>query len=333
MEQSELIGKKILMIHNGGKRQAELFKHVCDQYGMLFHDIADKPNEGPFGKIAGRLHIRFYERKLFHYYKKAIDKFRDSFDYIIVIRGEYTPVKAIKYLREKNQKAKIILYMWDSIINNHGIEKKWPLFDKVFTFDRADYLNNKDRIGFIPLFYCEEYIKRINKNAPIIYDIAFIGTAHGDRAKIVKSIEKECEKYGLRLYKFLYSPHILVYYYNKLFNKDYKYISKKELSFKALTQKQIYEIYNQSKCVLDIEIKTQTGLTMRTMDILGLNKKMITTNHDIINYDFYRESNVQLLDRNNIEIDKDFLGKPYQKLENEIYDKYSMKRWLFQLLN
>ncbi len=333
MKLEELKGKKVLMIHNGGERHGSLYKHVCTELGMAFCHIADKPNEHAFGKIAGRLHLSFYEEILYRYYKKAIETYRDEFDYIIVIRGEYTPQKAVQLLREKNPNAKLILYMWDSIKNNRGIEKKWHLFDKVYTFDRMDYLAHQGTIGFIPLFYCEEYIDAMSSDQEENYDIAFIGTAHGDRAKIVNQVEAECKAQGLKMFKFLYSPHILVYYYNKMFNKDYRHVNRHDLSFSLMTQKQIYSVYNQTKCILDVEIKTQTGLTMRTMDILGLKKKLITTNQDIINYDFYNENNISVIDRTNVQIDYDFIQKPYEDIDESIYKKYSMRNWLIQLFS
>ncbi len=324
-------GKKILMIHNGGK--STLYINVCKQLGMELDQLADKPNEKAFGKIAGRLHIKLYERVLEKYYCNAFDSLNKKYDYILVIRGEYTPYNAIKYMREKNPEAKLILYMWDSIRFNHGIESKWELFDKVYTFDRKDYQEHSDRIGFVPLYYCEEYIQGLDKETEIEYDIAFIGTAHGDRAKIVNYVESECRTRGLRMYKYLYCPHLLVYIYNKIRNKDYRNVHRSDLYFKIKPQKEIYSIYNKAKCVLDIEIRNQTGLTMRTIDILGLKKKLITTNHDIVNYDFYNPNNVLIIDRDNLNIDYHFLDLPYKPLDDKIYYKYTVKNWLIQLLN
>lgn len=298
---------------------------------MTVDHINDKPNEKAFGKIAGRLHLRFYEDILNRYYISAMDALADSFDYILVIRGEYTPAGAIRYLREKNPRAKMILYMWDSMQYNHGIENKWPLFDKVYTFDRADYLAHQDQIGFIPLFYQEEHI-HMDKTYEQKYDIAFIGTAHGDRPRIIKEVEQQCDLLGLKMYKFLYCPGTIMYYYNKLFNKDYRTIKKQDLAFAMMPQKQIYEIYKQSGCVLDVEIGSQTGLTMRTIDTHGLRKKMMTTNPDIVHYDFYDENNICVIDRHHVRIDEAFLKKPYHVLDEALYQKYSMESWLFRLL-
>lgn len=332
MAMNELNKKKLLMIHNGGLQTKQLYKHICDQLGISLYQIADKPSSGVIDKTAGRLHLKIYEKVLLRYYKTEIDKSGNGFDFILIIRGEYTPSKAIDYLRQMNPSAKIILYMWDSIRNNRGIEKKWKLFDRVYTFDRLDYLNHQTEIGFVPLYYREEDIEDLDLSQSPLYDIAFVGTAHGDRVKIVNEIESECKKNGLKMYKYLYSPHVLVYIYNKLFNKDYRHVKKKDLSFQMIPQKKIYEIYCKSRCVLDAEIKTQTGLTMRTIDILGLKRKLITTNKDIVNYDFYNPNNICIIDRKHISLDCNFLEKTYQEIDGEIYKKYSMKSWLISLL-
>lgn len=321
----------LLIISNSPR----FFEYACNKNGYNYKHIMDKPNERAFGKIMGRLHVRFYEKVLSSYYKKEIEKLDSEFDCILIVRGEYTTIEAIELLKSKYPNAKLVLYMWDSIANNKGIEKKWYLFDKVVTFDRADYLKYKEQISFLPLFYNSQAIEALhteNDGSGIKYDIAFIGTAHGDRPVIINRIKKECEERGLAFYSFLYSPHITVYWYNKIFNPNYKHIHKSDLSFKPLRIEQIYNIYNQSKCIVDIEIKTQTGLTMRTIDVLGLKKKMITTNSDIKNYDFYNSDNIMIVDRDNFVIDKDFIDSPYCSLSQELYERYSVVSWLNNVL-
>ena len=89
--------------------------------------------------------------------------------------------------------------------------------------------------------------------------------------------------------------------------------------------------YINEKCVIDIESPTQNGLTMRTIEMIGLKKKLITTNKDIVNYDFYNPNNILVCDRDNFKIDKSFIETPYEELAKEIYEKYSLKGWLLQI--
>lgn len=220
--------------------------------------------------------------------------------------------------------------MWDSIRNNKGIESKWSAYDKVWTFDRIDYLKYKQEIDFLPLFYYNSFLPE--HTGKYKYDIAFIGTGHEDRVKIIKGIKEQCKQYNLRMFEYIFLPHRLIYLKNKLKNKNYKGITKKDIHFKLLPTKEAYKIYAKSRCVVDIESPTQCGLTMRTIEMIGLKKKLITTNRDIVNYEFYNPSNIMVVDRRNFKIDPEFINKPYENISDEIYQKYSLHNWILQVL-
>ena len=64
------------------------------------------------------------------------------------------------------------------------------------------------------------------------------------------------------------------------------------------------------------------------MEALFLEKKLITNNKDIKNYDFYNPSNIFILGENNIEDIKEFINKPYEKVEQKIIDYYDFEQWL-----
>lgn len=228
--------------------------------------------------------------------------------------------------------SKFILYMWDSVKNVKGIEKKWNFFDKVYSFDRMDCQRYKEKgIKFLPLFYKDEY-RNQGRNIQEVYDFSFIGTAHGDRAKIVKNLKEKFEKCGRRVFIHLYSPHPLVYIFNKIFNKDYRGIKMSDISFNMLPEKKVIKIYMQSKSVLDIENINQTGLTIRTLEVLGLKRKLITTNSDIINYDFFQKENIFIMDRKQSDIDIDFFEGNYHEISKEVYEKYSISGWIKNIL-
>ena len=89
---------------------------------------------------------------------------------------------------------------------------------------------------------------------------------------------------------------------------------------------------NQSKAVLDIQFSSQIGLTMRSIECIGMGVKLITTNTSIRKYDFYNENNILIIDRENPIIDWDFLDKQYEEIEEKIYEKYSLKNWIDVIL-
>ena len=131
----------------------------------------------------------------------------------------------------------------------------------------------------------------------------------------------------------MYLPHKLVYFYNKVTNPAFKHTKINDFAYEKLSFEKVYEIYDKSKTVLDIESITQTGLTMRTLEIIGLHKKLITTNPDIVNYNFYNENNIQLLDRNHPKVDEEFINRQYLELEPSIYKQYSLESWIQNVLS
>ena len=331
-----MLGKKVLLIALPGYSNG-MIKQM-QELGAEVDFINDKPNEGFICKTFGRLQLKAYQRVINKYYFDKIQKLSGkTYDYILVIRGEYTTIGALELLIKRFPKAKRILYMWDGLHkrNTFGIEKKWKYYNKVFTFDRIDYLENKDKIQFLPLYYYDEYIPKWDYKKDkdnFRYDVSFIGTGHADRVKIVKSVMEQCKLQGLKTFCYIYMPHPLIFLFNKLTNKDFKNVRKQDIHFTMIPFEKLYKIYGKSRCILDVENPGQHGLTMRSIETLGLKKKFITTNQDIVNYDFYNSNNVLVIERNNPQIDIKFFTIPYEALDDKKYEKYSLSNWIRELL-
>lgn len=334
---NNLFGKNILFISLSGYEKG-IIKQL-KALGANVEYINDKPNDGVICKALGRLQLSFYQKILDKYYFDKINELRGlKFDYILVIRGEYTSIGALKRLKEDFPNAKLILYMWDSLKleSTRGIEQKWKYYDKVYTFDRIDYEANKDSISFLPLYYYDEYIPKDMKepnSSDYNYDISFIGTGHADRIKIVKDVITQCNAIGKKTYSYFYMPNFLVYLREKLFNRNFLHVNMKDIHFSKISFETLYNTYSESRCVIDVEHPSQHGLTMRSIEIIGLKRKLITTNPDIINYDFYNPNNILIINRQNPVVDFDFFDKPYVYLPEEIYERYSLKNWVLNLLS
>ena len=88
------------------------------------------------------------------------------------------------------------------------------------------------------------------------------------------------------------------------------------------------ELIQKSKILLEIQNPKQIGLSFRVFEALGHRKKLITTNKDIINYDFYHPQNILVLDENKIEIPEDFVSSPYLEINKAILSKYKIANWV-----
>ena len=331
MIEQKLKGKRILFIALPGYSKG--MKEKMEDMGAEVIHINDKPKDTFLGKALGRLGLGFYENIINDYYAAELSKIREkNFDYILIIRGEYTPKDSLERMRSYFPTAKMVLYMWDSLVNNKLIRAKWEYYDKVYTFDRIDYLNHKESIDFLPLFYYEDYLPKDTGGKEYKYDLSFIGTGHEDRVKIVKALALQLENKQRNVFSYFFFPHKLVYYLNKIKNPHFKYVRMEDVEFKQLPFEKLYEIYSQSKCVVDIESSKQNGLTMRTIEMIGLEKKLITTNKDIVHYDFFNPDNIMILDRKDPVIDLEFIDRPYIPLDEKIRTKYSLHDWILNVL-
>ncbi|WP_324035433.1 hypothetical protein [Aeromonas caviae] len=184
----------------------------------------------------------------------------------------------------------------------------------------------------MPLFYIDAYAQKSNQFRDI-YQFAFIGTAHSGRYNIVKNIIFDFDVKRHESYLFFYSPSKLLYCLKKTFTNELEGVSFKDISFNSMTSKEIISVLANTKVVIDIEHPSQNGLTMRTIEMLGMQKKLVTTNKNVAEYDFYNPNNILIVDRNNPRIDPEFIHSKYQRVDKKILEKYKLSTWLIKLLS
>lgn len=253
-----------------------------------------------------------------------------NYDYFFVIKGEYLTKELLNDLRTRSPKAKFILYLWDSVKRIHGILEKFSYFDLVFSFDRIDAKNNSEII-FHPLFYRFKFSSSNQVSENYIYDAYFLGLDHSDRFEILKALHIKFVEFDLKSHFLLYTGRIS--FFLKFFKESDFNRYRRIFTFKTISADLNYELMSKSKCVVDISHPDQSGLTMRTLEIVASGRKMITTNLDVVNYDFYDPENILILDRKNPRIEKEFFTKPYKELPTGLIQKYSISSWIDRIFN
>ena len=79
----------------------------------------------------------------------------------------------------------------------------------------------------------------------------------------------------------------------------------------------MHEYYKQTKVIVDLVRQNQTGVSFRIFEAMAFEKKVITSNKNIVEYDFYNPANIMLIDEEAIAIDSSFLIRltnPYLRL-------------------
>lgn len=72
----------------------------------------------------------------------------------------------------------------------------------------------------------------------------------------------------------------------------------------------------------------QSGLTRRPLEALFYNKKLLTNNPWIVEFDFYQKSNIFLLQELNIAEIQKFMQQPSTLIPDMVKMKYDIHSWL-----
>lgn len=278
-----------------------------------------------------KISSQFFKKRTEKYYFNILSEVVDNvYDYVLFIDCEMPTEDILSMYRKKMRQAKFCLHMWDSVENLKGISKKFKYFDLITTFDRKDA--KKHGLILRPLFFCDEYRKKDNNIVNFEYDISFVGTIHSDRYKILKKIIKQAEYNSLKVYFYPYLQSRFIYYFYRIIKSEFRHTSIQDFKFEKVLSKDIVDIINKSKVVVDIQHPAQSGLTMRTLEMIGMKKKLITTNKDVTEYDLYNQNNIMIIDRTHPVLDFNFFKAVYKELEKDKYEYYSLGRWCLDVL-
>lgn len=328
---SSLQGKKVLFFApKFFGYENEICKEIEAQGGIVkFYDERNNPSS--IEKVLLRKAHFLMENKITNYYKCVSEKERDfNPNYVLFISPETVNKKSIIFLKKIFVKSKFILYMWDSIENKNA-KHVYQYFDKCLSFDTNDC--KKYGFKFRPLFFIRAFEKEINTKK-CKYDFSFIGSIHSDRAKILNQLRKCFDLSKLKYFYYLYVPGKLMLFTRTLLSKDFRELKKAGfVHISSISKNDISEITANSNYIIDINHPKQIGLTMRTIEMLGAHRKILTTNKYIREYDFFNSSNQIVVSRNSINIDVTHLINGYSNVTETVYNKYKISTWLKEIFS
>jgi hypothetical protein len=331
---NSLNGKKVLLIAARFFGYEEEIRAKLKMLGVDVHYFDQRPSNSFLVKGLIRINKHFLANTIRKYYGRLIEKTKSiQYDYVLFISPEAITKTIFLQLKQAQPQACFILYMWDSFKNkSNNVKDILPHFDKRFSFDRQDCEIPEIKIHYRPLFFLNDY-SAISTSAEKEYDLLFIGTIHSDRYKILSRLREICNENGLRYFYYLYFPSKILFYLRRLKDASLRKADIREFNFTALAKAEILKLAEKSKAVIDIQHPKQNGLTIRTMEVLGARRKLLSTNEDIVNYDFFHANNIYVLDRNAIKIDLSFMDKPIVPIRNDIYNKYSIDGWIKEIFS
>ncbi|KMQ71049.1 hypothetical protein [Chryseobacterium koreense] len=239
-----------------------------------------------------------------------------NFDLLIVNRPDVLANENLNLAIKKSRHS--ILLLWDSLEKIPQIQDYIGKFDVCYSFDSLDC----ERYGFkfIPNFYFVKSYKNLIK-----FDVCYLATYDQRISGAIDFFRRFKEQNIVakgRIFTYKSNP------VKETLPETIKVINK------IIPFSQSYKYYLDSKAILDIAHPNQRGLSFRPYEAIGLKKKLITTNREILNSDFYDPQNILLVESiSDFTIPQDFFLSPYRDLPNEIQEKYYIKNWVKNLIS
>lgn len=269
-----------------------------------------------FNKLSNSINKLFFNRNikdiaLEEYIIKQV-KHLGYQDVILFIRPDKISKKT--HLSIKAMTSRYISYIYDSC-------RRFPIdhllngiFDEIFSFDLIDV--EKHQFTFISnyIYMDKREIKpedEVNKNIFIVVSI-------DERFDFLNKLANYLTDHNID-FKFIAVGK------TKPKNSNQNII----FSNKILLPYELQNDLENSKIFLDLIRKDHNGLSFRIFEALAMQRKIITTNQSISQYDFYNPNNILILNESaEIKIQSDFLNKPYEALPTEVYNKYTIQNWV-----
>jgi len=216
----------------------------------------------------------------------------------------------IYYISKKNRKKnnRLIFWFWNPVREEYlkPLRKNdW----EIWTFDKSEaeryYLNYNTQ------FYFNSFQPSSNE---IKNDVLFVGRDKG-RREYLQFLQQEFKRQGLDNHFFI-SKNL----------KWYEKLSKTAGNY--MPYQSVLDLIGTSRAILDIVQDGQTGLTRRPLEALFLDRKLITNNQDIENYDFYDKQNIFILGKDDLSKIAPFIHSPMKHIPQEVKNYYDFSEWL-----
>ncbi|MEI8082429.1 MAG: hypothetical protein WCI74_11350 [Actinomycetes bacterium] len=296
---------------------------------------ADLLDERAFNSALGRVILRRVPQlagpatRL--HFKRALADNR-SLDVLLVLKGENTPRWFIEELQTRNPGLRTVFYTWDSLRNSGRAQELFDLFDRKISFDPADVATRGD-FDYVPLFHSPVFTGARTKMVTRDLDLAFVGTLHSDRHAFVQRATAGLPeaRTSVRLYM-----QARWYYWVGRATGRFRGVRRYEVTFEKLELGDIASLFARSRAVLDMQRASQTGLTMRTFEVLAAGAGLVTTNSSIRDEPIYDTAYVLVVNPDadmREDIDRFLAALPDPSQIAASVDRYALDRWLDSVLN
>jgi len=250
-----------------------------------------------FSKVFLGKNLKYQKRQKFVI--EQLDKLGYQ-DQILVLNADTFDHSTLEYMKKCTNR--FITFLYDNL-DRFPVQDKLHFFDKIYSFDDKDI----EKHGFERLtnYNYLPFLSQENQNPS--EDALYITSYDKKRIKQLDILSQKFEELRLKF--------------------DLYVIGKKSW------RNQLMKPFSKNKIVFTRKRINQYGLSFRVFEAMALEKKIITDNEKIKNYDFYNPNNILVLNKDFSNITKEFFETPYQSLPEGIYKKYTLEKWVERVFN
>ena len=240
-------------------------------------------------------------------------------DQILVINPEVISLEYHQKIKKYTQKY--IAYLYDSVSRCPVEELLEGVFDEIYSFDKEDVV----KYGFKETTNYNYLEKQPITNGDVIKNQALYIASFDNRLEKVILLKRAFQKINISFRFIIVGKKTTLFKLKKIFSKD---ILGLELRRKRINQNDLKQLYSETQIILDIVRENQTGLSFRIFEAMAFQKKIITNNTNIVDYNFYNTNNILVIKNENYDFDSHFFETKYEPLSEEIYYQYTLDNWV-----
>lgn len=282
--------------------------HFRQYFNECGHPIVTPYNKRIKVKIINKLEKNAALRD-FLYNKKEIKPAQNE---TIIVFDSNVSRYFLEWLRKRFQSNRIIFWYWNPVLSKTTTihPNQIPIGIEKWSYSPADCA--KYNLTYNTTFYFDCIYKPV-AHKPNDNLIAFFIGRDKNRLNLIEKTKKILEKCGV--------------------DCDFRIIGNKRcaVSNKGMAYDDIVELVNKSDVLIDLYLDHSAGLSLRMMESIFFNKKIITNNFSVKKYDFYNSNNIFVFDSiDNIKLDelKLFLKHEYIEIDKKIVNTYLFSKWL-----
>lgn len=320
--------KKTLVLMNARWPQARFYINNCESKNADVDSVYFLKKKDLVYKLAA-LHMQYLKSPLQSIWYGKWKKHLSDYSQIIVFNAMLSP-KILDYIHKRTD-AKIIFWYWDTIDNkgNKLLPKYYSSFCEQWSFDTQDCIKYSfyNNIQFYIPLKTQGRIPQSLNNLATVKEDAKIGNKIFKYDFLIVMRDKGRYEVLSELTEYLcnlgYTVFTRIISDKETKNTSLPYIGK-EISYESLVHLTL-----DSKCIIELVKDGQTGLTLRSMESIFYEKKLITNNKLIQNEEFYNPANVMMFDdiKDASQL-KSFMDTAYIPVEKSVVEKYTFECWL-----